>query len=169
MVIVCPRYSCASFTARSAALSAWAPVTTNRARAVEASVELHLASKPIGNSSFVPRSLSAVSGAQPLKAPFESFAVQHIAVDDAAGHPAVLDIEDGADIRRAIAGEALIGPAQGMRGHNDVVEPQQRVIGRRRLELEDIEAGAGNALVLQHRGQGLLVDDRSARRIDEKG
>src|SRR5688572_28954609 len=112
MVIVCPLYFCASFTARSAALSACAPVAADMAKAVKASIEAHFASKPIGNSSLWSPALSAMSGTQPLEALLESLVIQNVTIDDAARHPAMLDVEHGTDVGRAIVGEALVRPAQ---------------------------------------------------------
>src|SRR5262245_11722324 len=72
-------------------------------------------------------------------------------------------------VRRADALEHLIRPAKGVRGDDDVVEFQNRVVGVRRFRVEDVQARAGNTSFLQGLGQGLLVDDGPACEVDEKG
>ena len=49
------------------------------------------------------------------------------------------------DIGGPVAGEALVGPAQRMRRHDDIVELEDRLVGGQRLDLEHVEPGAGDA------------------------
>ena len=49
------------------------------------------------------------------------------------------------DVRGADPGEALIGPAQGVRRYNNVVELQQRIVGIRGFLRQDVKPGAGDA------------------------
>jgi hypothetical protein len=56
-----------------------------------------------------------------------------------------------------------------MRRDNDIVELQNGIIGVGRLGVEDIETRAGNPALLQHLGEGLLIDHRTPCAIDEKG
>ena len=44
-----------------------------------------------------------------------------------------------------------------------------RIFGVRRLLLQHVEPGTGDATLLQHLGQRLLIDDRPAGGVDEKG
>ncbi len=60
-------------------------------------------------------------------------------------------------------------PAQRMRGDDDVVERQQRIVGRGRLLVEDIERRAGDAALDQGAMQRRFVDDRAARGVDQIG
>src|SRR4051794_17077512 len=71
--------------------------------------------------------------------------------------------------RAGDAAEALVGPAQRVRRDDDVVELEERVVGGRRLLLEDVDRGAGDGPVDERPMQRLLVDDRAARRVDEIG
>src|ERR1700677_2788583 len=92
---------------------------------------------------------------------------QHRAIDDGAWRAPLLYVEHRPNVGGAVAGEALVGPAQRMRGENDVVELQDRIVGVGRLLLQNVEPGAGDAAFLQSLGQRLLVDDRAARGIDQ--
>src|SRR5882724_10604871 len=56
-----------------------------------------------------------------------------------------------------------------MRRREYVVEGPEGVRRRQRLNVEYVDRRAGDLLVLQHADQGLLVDDRPARRIDQPG
>jgi hypothetical protein len=75
----------------------------------------------------------------------------------------VLNIEDGANIGAAIAGETLVSPAQRVRRQNDIVELQNRVARIGRLLLEHVEPGPCDTPFLEHFSQRLLIDDRPAR------
>jgi hypothetical protein len=89
-------------------------------------------------------------------------ALEHGTIDYTGGDPAVLEIENRLDVRRAVAGETLVGPAERMRRQDNVVELEDRIGRVGRLLLEDIKPGAGNAVFLQRPSQLLLVDDRPA-------
>ena len=52
---------------------------------------------------------------------------------------------------------------------HDVVHLAQRMIERQRLDVEHVEPGAGDLLVAQGREHRRLVDDRTARRVDQVG
>src|SRR5216684_229929 len=56
-----------------------------------------------------------------------------------------------------------------MRRCQYVVQRPEGVRRRQRLNFEDVDRSAGDLLVLQHADQGLLFDDRPARRIDQPG
>ena len=47
-----------------------------------------------------------------------------------------------------------------MRREHDIVELAQRMIARQRLDLEHVEAGAGDAFFAQRGDQRRLLDDR---------
>ena len=50
-----------------------------------------------------------------------------------------------------------------------VVEPEQRMIGRRRLDRDDVERGRGNATRAQRVLEGCLVDHPSPPRVHDHG
>ena len=54
-----------------------------------------------------------------------------------------------------------------MRRQDHVVQPDQWIVGRERLDLEDIEAGAGDLAIAQGGHQRLLVDQLAAADVDE--
>ena len=56
-----------------------------------------------------------------------------------------------------------------MRRDHHVVELAEGMIGRQRLDGEHVDAGAGDLLLLQSLQQRRLVDDRSARGVDDIG
>ena len=56
-----------------------------------------------------------------------------------------------------------------VRGCDDVVERQQRVIGRRRLLQEDIDAGSRDLACRECSCQGVLVMNAAPRRVEEEG
>src|SRR5688572_5809335 len=194
IVMVWPLYFCASRTAISAALSAIAvdaqdiatPATAPTHATVLISLMVSLPFTAIARRrspvmpapaslpgrpgiSLCRRALGSEAAAIALQPRLEARVLQHGAIDHAARHAAVLDVEDGLHVRRAIAGEALIGPAQGVRRQDHVVELQDRIVRRRRLLLEHVEPGARDAPLGEHPGQRLLIDDRPARGIDEIG
>ena len=55
-----------------------------------------------------------------------------------------------------------------MRRQHDVVEPAERMIGRQRFLVVDVEARAGDAPAAKRGQQRLLVDDRPARGVDQE-
>ena len=61
----------------------------------------------------------------------------------------------------------LRGCRTDVREHDDVRQPEQRVAGIGRLDLEHIEAGAGDAVFDERTGEGDLIDDAAARRVDD--
>src|ERR1700704_3581423 len=80
-----------------------------------------------------------------------------------------LAVGEGADIGddvRIIDLVVLDADVAEMRGEHHVVELAERMIDRQRLDVEDVEAGAGEAAGGQGRDQRLLVHDRAARRVD---
>ena len=60
----------------------------------------------------------------------------------------------------------LVGGGAEVRGDHDVVELEQRGVGAGLLG-EDVEAGAGDAALLERRVQRLLVDDAAAGGVDD--
>ena len=63
--------------------------------------------------------------------------------------------------------DRLVRQAGVVRGGNDVVHRQQRMIQRRRLLQEHIQPGAGQLPLVQRLGQGCLVMDAAAGGVDE--
>ena len=62
-----------------------------------------------------------------------------------------------------------LGDVAEMRRDHDVVHLAERMVERQRLDVVDVEAGAGDRFGVQRRDQRLLVDDRPARGVDEIG
>ena len=65
--------------------------------------------------------------------------------------------------------EELVGGPGHVRRDDDVRCIPDRIVGRQRLRREDVEDGAGDASGLQRLDQRRLVDERSARDVDEPG
>ena len=59
-----------------------------------------------------------------------------------------------------------VGDVTDVWGGNDSVQRAQRVPGRQRLGVEDVETGSGESLRPQSVDEGRLVDDRAARCVD---
>jgi len=77
-----------------------------------------------------------------------------------AGHPdhrfrrpTVREVGDATEPFARDRIETLVRPAERMRRHQHVVHPQQRIVRRDRLLLEDVETGTGYRAVLQRRDQ----------------
>jgi hypothetical protein len=79
----------------------------------------------------------------------------------------MLNVEDGANVRGAIAGKALIGPAEGVWRDNDIVEMKKRIGRIGRLLLKNIQSGPGNAPGSKDFRECFLIDDGPARRVDQ--
>ena len=62
---------------------------------------------------------------------------------------------------------ALSRQAGDVRRQDDLIEPEQGVIGKRRFVIEDIETGGRNPSLAQCLQQGRLVNHASARSIDD--
>src|SRR5882757_258282 len=90
---------------------------------------------------------------------------EYCAIDNTAWGSPVLNVEHSPDIGCAVSGEALIGPAKSVRRHDDVVEREKRIGW---FLLEHIEGRASDPPACQNVRERLLIDDRSARSIDEK-
>src|SRR5215831_15687388 len=79
-------------------------------------------------------------------------------------HPDRLAVEPGADVLDGV-GEILpvilLADIAEMRRDHDIAHLAERMIERQRLDVEHIDAGAGNSPVLQRRDQRPLVDDRT--------
>ena len=56
-----------------------------------------------------------------------------------------------------------------MRRQDDVVEPDQRIVEREWLDLEDVEAGAGDPAIAQRGHERLLIDQLAPADVDEVG
>src|ERR1700730_13943432 len=104
-----------------------------------------------------------------LQFPSEIRPFEYCAIDDAAWDSPVLNVEHSPDIGCAVSGEALIGPAKCVRRHDDVVDRKKRIVRIGRFLLEHIEGRASDLPACQNVRERLLIDDRSARSIDEKG
>src|ERR1043166_955327 len=190
-VIVWPRYFCASLTAVSAASSALAAPAQDRARTATAPIHVILLKRLIVSSQIAaiafgnrpspasgptaryreflfqpPASSRANAFGESLQPRFEARRFEYRTIDDPTRHATVLHFQRRRNVGGAVAGKALIGPAQRMGRQDHVVELQDRIGRIRRLSLQHVEPGAGDASFLQYLGQRLLVDDRPARRVD---
>src|SRR5229473_5144913 len=94
---------------------------------------------------------------------------EYSAIDDTARDSPVLNVEHSPDIGCAVSGEALIGPAKCVRRHDDVVEREKRIGRIGWFLLEHIEGRASDPPACQNVRERLLIDNWSARGIDEKG
>jgi hypothetical protein len=79
-----------------------------------------------------------------------------------AAEPAA-DLAGGLSVERAID---LFGDVADVRRGDHVVQRAQRVSGRQRLGVEDVETGSGESLRTQSVDEGRLVDDWAARCVD---
>src|SRR5271165_6453450 len=79
----------------------------------------------------------------------------------------MLDVEYGANVSRAVAGEALVRPAKRMRCEDDIVQLQDWIRGVRGLLLKHIKPGPGNAALLKRLRESLLVDNGPPSSVDE--
>ncbi len=64
--------------------------------------------------------------------------------------------------------QELVGVAEGVRRADDVRELEERVVGRQRLGVDDVEPRTGEAALPQRRDERVLIDDRSPRHVDEE-
>src|SRR5262245_35257925 len=86
--------------------------------------------------------------------------------------PDRLAVEEAANVLddvRIVALVILLADVAEMRGQHDIVELAERVIGGQRLDVEDVEARAGDLLVLERLEQRAFDDDRPARGVDQVG
>src|SRR5262245_33434944 len=97
----------------------------------------------------------------------EARIVDDFPVHDASRHASLLNIEHRLHVGSAIAGKALIGPAQGMWGQYDVVELENGIIRRRGLGFKYVESSTCNPPLGKNLGERFLIDDGAARRINE--
>ena len=65
--------------------------------------------------------------------------------------------------------DRLRGVESDVRGQHDVLEPEERARRRERLVGEDVEPCPGEVPTREGVGEGRLVDDRAAGRVDEDG
>jgi PAP2 superfamily len=79
-----------------------------------------------------------------------------------AAEPAA-DLAGGLSVKRAID---LFGDVADVRRGDHIVQRAQRVPGRQRLRVEDVEPGSGESLRTQSLDEGRLVDDWAARCVD---
>ena len=75
------------------------------------------------------------------------------------------DVESAAEQRR----RSLVGAKARMGAQRNAVVPGERMVGPQRFESEDIEARAGDVAPVQRFEQRGLVDQRSARGVDDDG
>ena len=87
---------------------------------------------------------------------------QGVAVDDVLRDPPRRHVEQAAGGRPPVQPEALVRPADRVRGQDHVVEAEQRVVGGDRLRVEHVQPGPGDPVFPQGGGEGGLVDDRPA-------
>src|SRR5438445_10200086 len=84
----------------------------------------------------------------------------------------LIGVEPLPNIRDGILVECLVKTMRyvaDVRRGQYVVQRPEGVRRRQRLSVEYVDRSAGDLLVLQHADQNLLVDDRTARRIDQPG
>ena len=93
--------------------------------------------------------------------------LKYSAIDNTAWDLPVLNVKHCSDVGSAVSGEALIGPAKCVRRHDNVVECEKRIGRICRLLLENIEGRAGDPPACENVRESLLIDDWSARSIDE--
>src|ERR1700733_9395608 len=89
----------------------------------------------------------------------------------ALGH-GLVGLEPLPNIRDGIRVESLVKTLRyvaDMRRCQYVVQRPEGVKRKQRLSVEYVDRRAGDLLVLQHADQSLLIDNRSARRIDQPG
>jgi hypothetical protein len=103
------------------------------------------------------------------RSPCSARCVQGVAVDDVVRHATGGERSCGGERAAREPRQAFVGKAQPVRRDDDVIERQQRIVGRRGLDLEDVEPGAGDAAGRERRDQRLLLDDRPARGVDQVG
>src|ERR671910_3505336 len=94
-------------------------------------------------------------------------AVENLPVDDPGRDLPPLQSQHSPHVRRAVAGEALVGPAQGVGGDYDVVEGEQWLIRGGRFDLEHVEASPCNTSLRKGSGEGALVDHWPAGSVDQ--
>src|SRR5258708_190774 len=94
---------------------------------------------------------------------------EYCSIDNTAWDSPVLNVEHSPDIGCTVSGEALIGPAKCVRRRDDVVEREKRIGRIGRFLVEHIEGRASDPPACQNVRKRLLIDDWSARSIDEKG
>src|SRR5580698_649987 len=83
-----------------------------------------------------------------------------------------MTVEPVPNIRDGILVERLIKTVRyvaDMRRRQHIIQRPEGVRRRQRLHAEYVDRRAGDLLALQRADQSLLVDDRSARRIDQPG
>src|ERR1700704_4091518 len=76
------------------------------------------------------------------------------------------NIRDGILVERLVKTMRYVAD---MRRCQYVVQRPEGMRRRQRLNVEYVDRRAGDALVRQHADERVLVDDRSARRIDQSG
>src|SRR5580704_10561608 len=84
----------------------------------------------------------------------------------------LMRVEPLPNIRNGILVEGLVKAVRyvaEMRGCQYVIQRPEGVRRRQRFNVEYVDRGTGDSLVLQHADQSLLFDDRPARRVDQPG
>src|SRR5215475_12844934 len=182
MVIERPLYCCAALTAVSAADAAHAgrPIAAVRLAATPIfpkSRLLIMFSSPSSNGRAIQMSLARCGeefSIAKLAAVFLQFALEtrlseHRAIDYTAWDLPVLNVEHSPDVGCTISSEALIGPAKCVRRHDDMVEREERIGRVGRFLLKHVKGCASDPPACQNVRERLLIDDWSARSIDDKG
>src|SRR5579871_1757425 len=97
--------------------------------------------------------------AQCRNAILPGLAIENRPVDDRSRRStAVAVLEDCLNIDRAHMGEALIGPAQGVRRQDHVIERKYGIVRIGWLLFQDIETCSGDAALLKHIRKCFLID-----------
>src|SRR5258708_5624153 len=90
---------------------------------------------------------------------------EYRAIDDTAWDSPVPNVEHSPDIGCTVSGEALIGPAECVRRHDDVVEREKRIGRIGRFLLAHIEGRDGDPPACPNVRDSLVIYDESARNI----
>ena len=75
---------------------------------------------------------------------------QDFLIDNALGHFTFEHSQDGFNGRLSHLQETLISPAERVRGQQNIVKLEQRIIRRQRFFLEDIKGRTSDPLIFEH-------------------
>ena len=95
----------------------------------------------------------AEAGAVVVKSPPPIGVLDSPWLHDPLWFAAMHHIDDRLDVESTALRYQLIGHCNAVRRQDDIVESQQRIVGRRRLGIENVETGAGDSPRLQHLGR----------------
>jgi hypothetical protein len=105
---------------------------------------------------------------KPREFALEPWIASYLAIDDPLRYTAFSHCAHRGDVGLAKIGVEAGGPVQGMTGEYDVADASQRMTGRQRLGIEDIETRPGDAISLESADKCALVDDAATRGVNEE-